>query len=214
MVKRSPSIQLNSRDMEIVKALALRVRLFSLQQIVDAYFGGDEKSARRRLNSLAAASYLVRLQVLARETPQLKEPMFIWAPNQPQPYFQSLVAKLRKRWLSASTQTTTVYLSGTAAAHLYGTKAPGKLRHTFQASHDLGFAETFLVFVQTRPAEAMAWIKEDIPSKAKGQIPDGLILDSTGTPIRAIEYCGLYPAKRLKQFHIHCAKTRLPYELW
>jgi hypothetical protein len=89
MVKRSPSIQLNSRDMEIVKALALRVRLFSLQQIVDAYFGGDEKSARRRLNSLAAASYLVRLQVLARETPQLKEPMFIWAPNQPQPYFQS-----------------------------------------------------------------------------------------------------------------------------
>ncbi len=214
MTKRSPTILLNSRDMEILKALALRVRLFSMMQVVNAFFDGDVKSAQRRLNRLVVSSYLVRLRLLARTTPQQKKPIFEWVPNQQQPYFQSLVVQLRTRWLSTPTQMTTVYLSGTATAQLFGIKSPGKLRHTFQASHDLGFAETFLFFLKNRPTEAINWIKEDLPSKAKGQVPDGLIVDSSGSPIRAIEYCGLYPAKRLKQFHIHCAKTRLPYELW
>jgi hypothetical protein len=109
---------------------------------------------------------------------------------------------------------TTVFLPGPATARLFGVKALGKLRHTFQASHDLGFAETFLLFSKLRPTEAASWIKEDIPSKATGQIPDGLIIDSSGLPIRAIEYCGLYSVKRLMRFHNHCAKVRLPYEVW
>ncbi len=205
---------LHDRDIKILEALALRVRLLSLGQIARAFFDGNAKGARRRMTQLAKANFVKPVRILARATPRQQQPIFVWELSQPQPRFQAIVVQLRSRWLAAPTRMTTVYLQGQATAKLFGAKAIGKLRHVFQASHDLGFAETFLLFLATRPDDAKRWLKEDLPRKILGQIPDGLIVDSNRVPVRAIEYCGLYPAIRLKRFHIHCAKMRLPYELW
>jgi len=211
---RLQKTNLGLRDNAILEALALRVRLLSLGQITKVFFNDNAKGAHRRMTQLAKSNFVKPVRILARTTPRQQQPIFVWELTQPQPRFQAIVVQLRSRWLTAPTRMTTVYLQGQATAKLFGAKAIGKLRHIFQASHDLGFAETFLLFLATRPEDAKRWMKEDLPRKALGQIPDGLIVDSNRVPIRAIEYCGLYPAVRLKRFHIHCAKMRLPYELW
>ena len=66
------------RDREILQALALKVRLFSLAQIAATWWKPTDTGralARRRLMKLSQAGMLKRLRVLARPLPELTGPL-------------------------------------------------------------------------------------------------------------------------------------------
>jgi hypothetical protein len=52
------------------------------------------------------------------------------------------------------------------------------------------------------------------PVELKNQQPDAVLVDSSMKAAKAIEYGGLYNAKRLDRFHRWCQQRSLPYEIW
>ncbi len=46
------------------------------------------------------------------------------------------------------------------------------------------------------------------------KIPDAVLCDAAGRPVRAVDFGGAYRDERLRDFHAACAEKSLPYELW
>jgi hypothetical protein len=66
-------ITLTTRDEELLKALALKVRLFSLRQIANQWWNGELANTRRRLRQLVQVDLLLSAQVLAGVRRTLRE---------------------------------------------------------------------------------------------------------------------------------------------
>ena len=109
---------------------------------------------------------------------------------------------------------------------LHGEFSPaGKMDHAnalswwlpAELTHDLGVAETFLRFRETRPTEATLWKGEGIisPLRRKKKVPDAIIAgDFIWPPRLVVEFAGSYSRERIQVFHWFCEKEQLAYELW
>jgi hypothetical protein len=96
-------------------------------------------------------------------------------------------------------------------------KPARKIKQYFQLTHDLGVAETFLRFRETRPEEATLWKGEGIisPLRRKKKVPDAIIAgDAIWPPRLVVEFAGVYARERIEVFHWFCEKEQLAYELW
>ena len=92
----------------------------------------------------------------------------------------------------------------------------GKLRRPLQATHDLHVSTVYLWFLEQQPDLASAWASEDLiaPTRRGQKLPDAMIQDEAGNPLRVIEFAGAYPPERIEKLHLDCEYRGLPYELW
>ncbi len=211
---RKTAIEKQTCTMEILRALSCCVRAFTRRQIAQGYFAGNGQRAGRVLASLVTKQLIVKNQIPVREILVSAQPLATWCVGEEVPNFESVVVTIRKRWQSAPTKVTPVYLAGPVTTSLLGYRATGRLKRPLQASHDLGLAEVYLTVRQDRPHLAKFWFGEDIAPKQLGSVPDAIYINGDGKTSLAFEFCGLYSVKRLRAFHHHCAQRRLRYELW
>ena len=213
-------IMLTIRDQEILRTLALKVRMLSLDQLVQTWWKATatgKANARRRLAALVA-NKLVRLaHVQARPLPELSAPVSAWKPGQSEPHFGAIAWQLQSRWRWPPRRTS-VYVATQKTANQYGGRLRGTIRHDLQVTHDLGVAQVYLQLLSTNPKAAKQWVGEDVLrlTHRREKLPDAVIASpSVGSDIRlVIEFGGAYNARRVQRFHNHCAAQHLPYELW
>ncbi|MEZ6033137.1 MAG: hypothetical protein R3C17_08605 [Planctomycetaceae bacterium] len=213
------SLRMTSRDSEILDHLSTAVRLFSLDQIAHAWWGdsGDpRKLAEERIRKLARAGWVERYSVLVRPMPKITAPVACWRPGQLAADFGKIALQVQSRWKNGPRKCLVVVASGRTTKSRIGKPARG-IRQYFQLTHDLGVAETFLRFKETRPEEATLWKGEGIisPLRRKKKVPDAIIAgDSIWPPRLVVEFAGAYARERIEVFHWFCEKEQLAYELW
>ena len=215
-ISREFSGALRKRDFAIIAILAEKVRFLSLRQIASTFFSNDIANTVRRLDVLEERGFLVSHRLNSRTPPPVEKPLVVWNPGQDQPRFTGVAYQLTKRWLRQGTRIRMCYFAGPKFEAVSGIHCKTKPSHPLQASHDLGLAELYLHFRSERPGDANRWSGEHVrgPVELKNQQPDALLMDRSNEPAKAIEYGGLYNAKRLDRFHRWCQQRSIPYELW
>jgi hypothetical protein len=212
-------LRLTSRDSEILDHLSTSVRLFSLDQIARAWWGNSEdpqKLADERMLRLARAGWVERYSVLVRPLPKITAPVACWRPGKSAADFGKVAWRVQSRWKKGSRKCLVVVASDRTTKSRLGKSARG-IRQYFQLTHDLGVAETFLRFRETRPEEATLWRGEGMIAslRRKRKVPDAIISGDTIWPPKLIvEFAGAYARRRIEVFHWFCEKERLAYELW
>lgn len=213
------SFRLQARDTEIVRTLCLNVRLISVSQAAETWWEPTEAgqgNARRRLRRLAESGLVALTTVIAHPVSALLAPVVSWSPGDPEPNCGAVAWQLQRRWRDPVRSTTT-YLATRRAASLFGGRANGKLKHRYQATHDLGVTAIYLQLKRTRPDLAEHWIGEDLlaPYRRKQKLPDAVVADHPGTtPSLVLEFGGAYDKQRVKDFHHDCERRALAYEIW
>lgn len=213
------SMTLTTRDDDILKTLALRVRMLSLSQIAQAWWvptAAGEQNARRRLVTLAEVGFLGSAHVYARPLPEMERPVVAWSPHQPEPDFGAVSWTLLSRWTKPPRRLL-VYFATRRGANQYGGRHRGGVRQELQATHDLGVAEVYLHLRLQAPQTATRWTGEDMlrPSRKHQKVPDALLTppQPDAAPV-VIEFGGAYDARRVRSFHRDCSKRKLSYEIW
>lgn len=216
-----PATILTDRDRTICESLALRVRLFTVEQISRGFFGGDDRYTQRRVQRLAEIGLLRLTQLAVRSRPSLDQPLVKWSPGQETPGFQRVSSCLVRRWTYQPLQYRSLVTLGPRA------EGPSRRRESigvsapFAAGHDLALSELYLRFISTSPERAVRWIGEAgfelyWPElvRSGGSIPDAMIQDASEKAALGIEIGGLYAPTRLSRLHATFVKQEVPYELW
>lgn len=208
--------RLTDRDREILRALAVFVRLFCLRQLAEFWFGDDRANARRRLSQLIMQGLVARLPVRARPLPTLEQPVISWNPGEPAPDFAQAAYRMRSRWIRRPVKTLSAYIATERTARMFGGRGGGELKNGFQATHDLGVAQVWLQLAESNPAWAEAWRGEDVMAHTRrGQkLPDGFIVNKSNDVVCVFEFGGAYDQQRVREFHDDCHDRRLPYRMW
>lgn len=212
----SATLNVTSRDHELLLALSQKVRLFSQRQVADEFWEGALPNARRRLKSLAASELLVPMTVQARAVPVLESPLASWRPGDSEPDFGQVAYRCQSRWRKRPVRPCIAWLASEKSAQLYGGVSRGELKNSTQATHDLGVAAVWLRLRQVAPEWAAAWRGEDLlaHTRAGEKLPDAFIVDSQERVAWVIEFGGGYDSDRVKEFHEDCRHRSLPYQLW
>jgi hypothetical protein len=212
-------VTLTARDEDILKTLALKVRMLSIAQITSAWWAESasaQSHARRRLRVLMDADLLLSLQLQARPLPPMDTPVARWRPGSRTPEFGPIAWKLQSRWTEPPCRTT-IYFASKKAANHYGGRLRGEIKHDLQATHDLGVAQIYLHLFRNNPESAANWVGEDVLRLGRRgeKIPDAVLVDGSSRSTRlVVEFGGAYDADRVRSFHRHCATGKLPYEIW
>ena len=166
-------------------------------------------------SSNSRAGLLERIQVLVEPLLALAAPVFRWQPGAPAPDCDAIGYALQSRWTKPPRRTT-VYVATRKSVSQYGGKGPGGLRMRLQATHDLHVGAVYLRYLRDDPAAAAAWVGEDVRGKAGHRLkdPDAILLGPDGRTRRVVEFGGRYDARRVRDFHEHCSRFGLSYELW
>lgn len=215
----TPVTKLRARDNEVLRAITLKVRLLSLEQLASAWWTptrSGRDNARKRMSALAELGLILRLRPLARPLPDLLSPLATWAPGDREPQLSALAWSLQTRW-QMPPRATTCFIASRRAASIFGGRGRGELTHDYQATHDLGVSAVYLQLKKDHPEREEKWIGEDIlrPHYRRKKLPDAVLaLSPTATPELVIEFGGAYDRRRLEAFHLDCRKKDLPYEIW
>ena len=205
------------RDSDILNALAFKVRMLSLGQLAEGWWGESSdprRYARRRLAPLVAAGYLDEREVLAHPLLELHAPEFTWTPDQPGPDAEAVSYRLKSRWRDKPRRTRVFLATKRTLAELGG--AGGKLPALGQETHDLHMGSIYLRRLREDPKGAAAWVGEDVfaPNRKGQKLPDAVLLGPDNQVRLAIEFAGSYGPDRVTDFHDDCARRGTPYELW
>ena len=214
-------ISITTRDRDLINSLGYRVRLLSLSQVSRGFFDGDDRQARRRVKQLASLDLLAVQTTVTRQVPAHELPLATWEPGQGNPPFSSLAKRLRQRWSKRPSVSETIVTLGDRSLGTFGLRRSHSIKHALQVGHDLAVSEVFLRY-QAHSVERIAfwfcedaWVRLDHTAKGRGRvIPDAILSDAAGEPVRAIEIGGLYSPERLRNLHLAFAERRLRYELW
>ena len=215
-----PSFSLTQRDHKILDCLANRVRLLTTDQLSRAFFDGDDRYAKRRSNVLLKAGLLKVSSLVARISPPLDHPLYCWRPGMETPNYNHFSVLLRRRWGRQPSREASIFILGKNANNLVGGRYLGRIKNALQIGHDLALSEVFLHYLRVEPELTRSWFVEDrinkstLPSKRGIAIPDAMLVDRSGKPIRAIELGGVYSVKRLRTLHQTFSNWGLSYELW
>ena len=209
-------IRLTQRDEEIVRCLAVYVRLLSQRQASDHWFEGDGSNARRRLSHLQRLGLVQKLSVRARSLPAIERPLIKWRPGEPSPNCGQAAWRCRSRWRLRHVRSCIAYIATEKAAQLFGGRHRGSINKELQVTHDLGVTQVWLVLDASAPEWADAWRGEDVmaATRYRQKLPDGFIVDQNAKPVCAMEFGGSYDEERVREFHEDCAQRGLPYQLW
>ncbi len=207
------------RDHQILKTLAIKVRLLSLTQIATAWWADTavpEVHARRRLNELRDAKVLRETTVPVSPMLEMKAPVIVWKLAQAAPDHAAIARILLNRWPSVATQPKSIFSASEATNNLYGGPLSVRPIHLAHVDHDLHVGEVYLHFVRNHPALAERWRGEDVRPKSGYRLkdPDAVLEFEDGARIHVVEFGGRYDAERVRDFHNDCAKRNRSYEIW
>ncbi len=210
-------MNLNDRDKDLLNALTSRVRLLTAEQSSRLWWPGGATPlalVRRRLRALCGAGLLEERPILAEPLLALRAPIVAWSAGDSAPDFHAVAWRLQSRWTETARETV-VYIATEFAADTFGGVA-ARLPTIGQETHDLHVSELYLEMRKQRPALAVFWLGEEIvrQSRVNEKLPDAVIVDPAGNPVRVIEFGGRYDHKRVAAFHLDCQSRGLPYELW
>ena len=208
-------LRLSQRDLLLLEALALRVRLIGQRQMAEAFWTGHLANARRRLGRLVSEGMLARQVLPARPLPELTEPVARWQPGQTIPNPDAIAFQLQSRWKFRALRPTVIYFPTSKTVTYFGgrERPQSMLTHT---THDLGVTAVWLRFLQHSRELALNWVGEDIlaPSRVGQKLPDAALVDAVGEPTMLIEFGGSYGPARVADFHDDAAARGLPYQIW
>lgn len=206
--------QFTDRDVTVLRALSLQVRLFGQRQLADALWAGDIANARRRLNRFVEMGLLQRNVVMARPLPELLSPVVVWQPGDENPDASQIAFQLQSRWRFRALRSTVIFLPTEITVNHFGGRSKAVL--SAQVSHDLGVSEVWLWFCCNHPSYAKAWRGENLITDGEpGQsMPDAILVDSNDQPAMLIEFGGDYDAERIAAFHDDAVLRGLPYQIW
>jgi len=209
-------IRLTPRDEEIIHAFATCIRLASQRQVSDHWFDGDDSNARRRMSHLEQIGLAEKVVVRARTLPPIERPLIKWQPGDQTPHCGKIAYACRSRWRQRHVRTCTAYIATEKAAQLLGGRRRSGITKELQVTHDLGVTAIWLFLDRAAPTWADAWRGEDVmaATRYRQKLPDGFIVDASGTPICAMEFGGSYDEQRVLEFHQDCVNRDLPYQLW
>lgn len=212
----SVPLHFTDRDRELLQALSQKVRLFSQRQVANHLWNGELANARRRLKRLEQAGLVAKVTVRARSLPPLEAPLVSWRPDEAAPDFGSIAYRCQQRWKARAVRPTSAWIITETGAQAFGGVGRGDLKHSTQATHDLGVAAVWLRLRQVAPQWAAAWRGEDLMADTRHgeKLPDGFIVDEQGEVAWIIEFAGAYDADRVRAVHQDCVNRRLPYQLW
>ncbi len=208
-------LRLRNRDLQLLEALALRVRLIGQRQAADAFWSGHLANTRRRLQQLSATGMLTRHVVNAQPLPEVIDPIVRWQPGQPIPNADRTAFQLQSRWRFRSLRPTVVYFPTERTITEFEGRPRSQTLLT-QITHDLGVTAVWLRYAQQNSTLTSLWVGEDIlaPSRVDQKLPDAALVDQHGEPTLLIEFGGSYGAARVADFHDDAAARGLPYHLW
>lgn len=206
-----------ARDEDILRTPACNVRVLSLRQVADTWWGTSRSAkpnAKGRLDELVGEGRLLRDMVLAHPMLLLEEPVVAWAPGDAAPDYDAVVQNIQDRWTGAP-RGTTVYTASRSTANEFGGFG-GDLKDRYHATHDLHLGALYLRLRRTAPDLAAAWRSEDFLKLAgkRSVLPDAELHDEEGKPYRVVEFCGTYPPELLRSIHEDCRTRSVAYELW
>lgn len=206
--------QFTDRDLIVLKALSLQVRLFGQRQLAEALWDGDVANARRRLRRFAELGLAERCVVLARPLPEIIGPVFAWQPGQVDPDAGQVAFKLQSRWRYQALRSTVCFLPTEKCVNHFGGRSKALI--PAQVSHDLGVAEVWLWYWLNLPDYINAWRGENqLTDTESGQaLPDAVLVDEHEQPHTLIEFGGDYSATRIAAFHDDAVVRGLPYQIW
>lgn len=215
IVKRS------AREKEILHALARKVRYFSLEQVAETWWPETRSPrtyARRGLRRLAEHAFVDEVTLFALPLQPLVEPLFRWYEGRAAPDFGQLAYRMQTRF-DATPQPIATRVFAATRATLYEFGGPSTLKEITlkDGTHDLHVAGIYCLFHRTRPADATAWIGEDVRPKAGYRLkdPDAVLEFEDGRRPLVIEFGGRsYQSPHLQDFHADCANRGRDYELW
>ncbi len=206
--------QFTDRDVTVLRALSLQVRLFGQRQLADALWAGDIANARRRMHRFVELGLLQRNVVMARPLPELLRPVFVWQPGEEHPDASEIAFQLQSRWRYRALRSTVVFLPTEITVNHFGGRRRAVM--SAQVSHDLGVSEVWLWFCCNHPSYASAWRGEDLitDNEPNQSMPDAILVDSNDEPAILIEFGGDYEAGRIASFHDDAVLRGLPYQIW
>ena len=154
-------------------------------------------------------------QVFARPLPPLTSPIATWHSDEPMPAFSSISHHLINRFNEPAVATMVVVASR-ATCKRFGSPSARPPRRA-EATHDLGLASVYLLFLQDAPDRAAAWISEAwLIREGEGRcskLADAMLRLPSGQEI-VIEFGGEYSKEKLHAFHADCQNRNRGYELW
>lgn len=210
------SYSLTARDLELLAALTLRVRFFSLAQVARTWWedsAAGRANAQARLQVLERAGLITPFLALAHPELSLAAPLYGWEPGQPDPDLGAASYRLQARWRLPAVATPAV-LATRAAGHRFGGRG-GRFPRQSEQTHDLHVSTLFLRYRHDHPAWLSYWIGEERlreETAAGAKLPDALLRLPTGD--RVLEFGGAYSKAKLTRFHEHCVTFQWTYELW
>jgi len=206
------------RDQQIQRALALKVRYFSLRQIAECWWPDakqPEVLAQRGLRQLVLDGLIERLTPMTGPMLDLAAPLLSWHQGQLDPDFGAVSWRLQSRWPQVPLTPTTIYRNSARTNSMYGGPDDPKAVKIDQVTHDLHVSAVYLHFLRHRPDEAEFWVGEDLRPKSGFRLKDpDAILERPDGSLHVVEFGGKYDTDRFRAFHVDCAKRGRSYELW
>ncbi len=213
-------LSITSRDDAILDALALRIRVLSLEQIVRTWWSRmaqGRKAALHRLRQLEEAGKLHIFDLVAHPEIYLARPVSSWVPGHPTPDHGALSYKLKARWIEPPIVHTAVIASKQTGRHYGGWG--GRYPRSTERTHDIHMATVFLVKQKRKQFELANWLSEEKVRERQLQkrssrishLPDAIV---TRPKRLAVEFGGAYTPKKLESFHTYCEGIGLRYEIW
>lgn len=218
LVSSDERYTLTRRDQEIIEALTLRVRLFSLRQLARTWWAGSaagEPQARARMKLLERAGLVTGCTLMARPELELAAPVIAWEPGAAEPDFGAASWQLCSRFTAPLRHTPCIIATPQAGVR-YGGRG-GRFPKAAEQTHDLHVATLFLRYRERHPELVPNWLSEELIKRSRPQIrgeklPDALIRTESFT--RVVEFGGEYARGKLEAFHGYCRTRSLPYEVW
>lgn len=215
---REPSrLLFSERDRDILEALVLRVRVFSLPQLGRTWWGNTanpDLNAWQRMQMLQRDNLVVTFSGISHPELPLQKPVATWSPGTPEPAFGQISYRLQSRWALPPVATKYVTATRTARRHFGGAK--GRLPRERELTHDIHLAAVYLRLRHENPSAAQQWISDETIQEQRGhtreKLPDAILNLPSGRLV--IEFGGAYGKEKLQGFHDYCEQQALPYEIW
>ncbi|RIK85627.1 MAG: hypothetical protein DCC67_03645 [Planctomycetota bacterium] len=209
-------MRLTERDLGILRALSLCVRVLSLEQVARVWWSSDADAARWRLRAFVDQDLLLARRFLGVQLGPLPSPLAVWQPGVMRPDFGPIAWTLETRW-SAAPQRTVIYYAARRVSQLFGGVRTGRIARPFQVAHDLAVAEMFFAVCRRRIEVDRLWVDEDrlAPFRRGEKLPDAILAPAPyALPSLVLELGGRYGKRRLQAFHRDCDIRGLAYEIW
>jgi len=200
-------------EREVLRALSIQVKYFTVEQVSRGWFGaraGAVREAECLLERLAESDLAVRDTIEVYNAPQPTRPLLEWRPGDAPPTQAGLtqVAQdLADRW-SQRLSPVNVFWASPDSANSFGATTTCSENRSSDWSHDLFISEVLLRYRDSRKPEVENWLGEAFVPKLgltiKGMKDPDAFLIVDGRIGRIIEIGGKYTIEHLQALHEHC----------